>query len=137
MSTLWFARRASFVLSIEVSAAWYQWTSDRLRMQNLTNVEVRLRPEEEMYTAAATPADGLFDLVLIDGDWRARCVEPALRALGAGGYLYIDNTDVDGRDAVRILRSTLPALELSYYTDFTPGAAFPTTGVSAHIQGVR
>jgi predicted O-methyltransferase YrrM len=78
--------------------------------------------------------DGLFDFALIDGNWRAQCVEPAIRAMSAGRLLYIDNVDGPGRDAAQLMRNTLPGVEVRHYTDLVPGVGAPTTGMSVHIR---
>ncbi len=134
MSTLWFAERVSFVLSIEANRDWYEWVCKQLESRGLTNVEVRLRQEPDAYAAAAKPEDGLFDFVLIDGDWRARCVEPSLSALCAEGFLFIDNIDAPGRDAAQVLHRMRPGVKVRYYTDLAPGVGAPTTGMFAHIR---
>lgn len=133
-STVWFAKRVSFVLSIEANHDWYEWVCRQLESQGLTNVEVRLRQEHNAYSAAVNRDDGLFDLALIDGDWRASCVEPSLGALRAAGLLYIDNIDTGGREAAQVLQRTVPSAEIRYYTDLAPGLAAPTRGMSAHIR---
>lgn len=134
MSTLWLAKRALFVLSIESNRDWYQWVCMQLKSRAITNVEVRLRQDPDSYAAAVHPQDGLFELVLIDGDWRARCVEPSLRAMSSEGLLYIDNIDAGGRDAAQQLLSAAPGVEVRYYTDLAPGVGAPTTGMLARIR---
>jgi len=126
MSTIWFAERVSFVLSIESDPGWSEWVLAQLHQRRLTNVAVRI--------GGVNKTDGVFDFVFIDGIDRANCVAPALNLLRAGGYLYIDNTDADGQDAVDALRLIVPSVELSYYTDLAPGVAFPTTGALARIH---
>jgi hypothetical protein len=134
MSTLWFAKRVSFVLSIEANREWYERVCKQLTSRGFSNVEVRLRQESDAYAAAVNREDGLFDFVLIDGDWRERCIEPSLRALRADRFVYIDNIDAAGRDAAQLLHSTLPGVEVRHYTDLVPGAASATTGMSAYIH---
>lgn len=134
MSTLWFAKRVSFVLSIEANRDWYEWVRRQLSTRGITNVELRLRLEPDAYAAAVKRKDGLFDFVLIDGDWRARCVKPSLRAVCAESFLYIDNIDAGGRDAAQQFHSTVPGVAVRYYTDLAPGLGAPTTGMLAHIR---
>jgi predicted O-methyltransferase YrrM len=133
MSTVWFAEKVSFVLTIEANREWHDWVRKQLEARALANVEVRLRQEPGAYASAVTRDDGPFDFALIDGDWRSQCVEPSLRALRPGGFVYIDNVDGPGRDAAQLLRTKVPSLDFCLYTDLAPGVGAPTTGMSAHI----
>lgn len=71
--------------------------------------------------------EGLFNLVLIDGPWRDRCVDIGLRHLQVGGYLYLDNVDASTvRTAEPILLNRLPTNATTrYYIDLAPGLAAP------------
>jgi hypothetical protein len=97
-STIWLAGRAGFVHSFEDNPEWYEKITDRLRLQNVSNVTLRLREGESFYDLRDF-ADRTFDLAIVDGYCRFGCVEAVLPKLKAGGFLYLDNSDAD-KDAL-------------------------------------
>jgi hypothetical protein len=126
MSTVWFAQRSAFVLSIESNEVWYRRVAAMLVQRDLHNVDLRLRPDQLGYLAV----DGSFDLVVIDGEWRDRCVDVALTHVRDHGFLYLDNVDAAARTARATLMAGLPIESVANcYTDFAPGLAAPTTGL--------
>ena len=94
MSTLWFARRCGFLHSIENGDHWYQLVSRRLH--GTKHVRYELRPTIDQYGDVSEYADASVDLAFVDGDWRAPCVKKVVSKIRAGGYLYLDNTDLEG-----------------------------------------
>lgn len=87
-STLWWAERVREVVACEHSEDWARL----LQGQVPPNTLVLHRPLEQGY---ATTADefGLFQIVVIDGRERVRCVPSAIRSLAADGIIVWDNTD--------------------------------------------
>lgn len=93
-STLWWARRAESVLSLEENREWVA----ALSVIVPGNVDLR-------YVAAETPescVDGAtreldgsqpFDVVIIDGMWRRELITTCLRYLAPGGILVCDDAD--------------------------------------------
>jgi len=131
MSTVWFAQRSAFVLSIESNTDWYAQVTKMLTVRDLHNVDLRLRTDQKGYLAVK----GSFDLVMIDGAWRDRCVDIAMRHVRPNGFVYLDNVDAArGRAAKAMLMACLPAGSVFHsYTDFAPGLAAPTTGLLVHL----
>jgi hypothetical protein len=97
-STIWLAGRVAYVYSFEDNPEWYERITDRLRLQNVSNVTLRLRKGEGFYDLRDF-ADRVFDLAIVDGYCRFGCVEAVLPKLKAGGFLYLDNSDAD-KDAL-------------------------------------
>jgi hypothetical protein len=106
-STVWLARRAGKVMSIEHDAAW----ADRVRARLIGcgNVELRVVPatlvgriastkrgfagqyfDDYVAALAATPGD--FDLIVIDGRAREACLAAASAKLAPGGAIIFDDT---------------------------------------------
>ena len=105
-STLWLARRATRVVSVESDPLWFERVRGALAERGIVNVDQRLFVEPDRYAAAGDPPAASFDFVLIDGAWRDRCVAQALRLARPEGCIYLDNSDVpdpDHRAAVREL----------------------------------
>src|SRR5262245_38958640 len=72
-STLFFARRARSVFSIEDNRTWYELVSNRVRQKSLANVTLRLCPfdfknpagfEQSAYLHAIP--DRKFDIIVVD-----------------------------------------------------------------------
>ncbi len=93
-STLWWAERAAAVRSVEHDADWVELLRPRLpghaRLQHAAL-------EGEAYVGAAAAvakAEGEgFDVVVIDGRERNRCVPAALASLREGGVVVWDNAE--------------------------------------------
>jgi hypothetical protein len=89
MSSLWFAERCGYLLSVESDEGWYAAMRPRLEGKA---VDYRLLRDKEAYCGVECD-DGSFDLVLIDGLWRDEAALTALRKVRPGGYVYLDNSD--------------------------------------------
>lgn len=90
-STGWFADRAGFVLSHEHDAKWFNEVDGIIG--NRPNVVRTLHDDVESYIGVEPEYHEPFDLILVDGWHRDRCVESALPLLARGGILYLDNSD--------------------------------------------
>lgn len=109
-STIWLARRAGFVKSIEHDPDWYNLVKQRI--QPLSNVEIVLREPEVVkpgvkYTSAKEGFEGLsfrnyvcevkndsypYDLIIIDGRARNDCLDVAKLHLADKGIILFDNS---------------------------------------------
>jgi len=103
-STLFFARRASTVLSVEDNVSWFEWVTRRLEQKGLTNAHLRLCPfdfknpvrfEDSDYLRAMP--EELFDIIVIDGseEWthvRPICFELAQTRVNPGGIIVVDDS---------------------------------------------
>ena len=128
-STVWLSRRSGSVVSIEDCRPWYDKVSLLLGKLKLNNVDYRFLAGEAYYSAASF-ADESFDLIIVDGSYRSKCLENAYSKLKAGGYIYLDNSDTDMesstgdmRVAERILLglSEVWSSPVEFYTGFSPG----------------
>jgi predicted O-methyltransferase YrrM len=135
MSTLWFAKRASFVFSVESNPEWYERVNAVLVRKRLGNVRLELRSGScTQYVDVAGLEDASFDLALIDGDCRDKCVEPCLQKIKPGGYIYLDNTDQPGdRQIAEAQLLASPLASRRYYNDFAPGLVAITQGLLVRV----
>ena len=92
-STIWLARRAKFVISMEDNEEWAGVTQKRLSDLGMTNARV-IFAQNEHYFQIPEVVDKV-DLVIVDGSYRWKCVEHAYDRLSAGGAIYLDNADAD------------------------------------------
>lgn len=100
-STLWFALRAGDVLSFEDNEYWADHTRQRLRDAGLGNVDLRVRPVEELPDAVAALPEAAFDLVVMDflespEVSRVDALGPAMTKVRPGGHLLLDDSDRPG-----------------------------------------
>ena len=108
-STIWLARRAKSVISIEHDLPWYEVVSDRL--VPFSNAKLRLIEADaepvagyvseksgwagrsfQRYASAIDEESGQFDLIIIDGRARAVCLAHAVKRLAPGGMILFDNS---------------------------------------------
>lgn len=98
-STLWLRKRAGQVISVEHDESFLPVMAPLLA-DAPGHGELRYRPldaerpgaEGDRYVGAIAELDGTFDLVVVDGRERVRCVEAALPHLAAGGMVLLDDS---------------------------------------------
>jgi predicted O-methyltransferase YrrM len=136
-STIWYARCAHSVVSVEDSLEWFDKISRQLLTLGIDNVDYRFRPGDAYIDTASFAAEQ-FDLIVVDGSHRTRCIDKIYFALKAGGYLYLDDSDKDMTLGSGDLRSAeAKLLDLAerwhsspeYYTGYAPGKLFPQQGM--------
>lgn len=106
-STLWLARRAAQVVSVEHDPHWYELV--RAHTATPGHVDLRLVPAAasgsiasaksgfagqyfDAYVAAIRDAGGPFDVIVIDGRAREACLTEAAAHLAPGGIILMDDT---------------------------------------------
>ncbi len=97
-STIWFARRAGQVLSLEDNEFWVEWTRRRLGEAGARNVELRQVPIERLLAEIEGLPDDRFDLVVVDflespEVDRVGAVRRARTKVRPGGRLLLDDSD--------------------------------------------
>lgn len=110
-STVWLAKRAASVISIDHDAPWVEFSAPRLA--ELGNATVELAPADTLpdadlrylsgkpgykgvtfrhYVEAIDRHEGRFDLIVIDGRARTACLAAAIGRLAPGGMIVFDNS---------------------------------------------
>jgi len=148
-STLWLAKRAASVTSIEHDADWYPIVAERTA--GLDNVDLRLITTDQIpaqdpvylslkegqvghsfqaYAEAIDATDDKFDLIVIDGRVRAACLRHARPHLAAGGLIVFDNSRRDRYD--QAIKSS--GMKESAHSGLTPSLPYPdkTTLLQEH-----
>lgn len=121
MSTLWFSERAAEVVSVESNPQWAQRINATLEGRGKPPVVLVENPEA--YAGFINSCAGLFDILLVDGIVRRRCVEQGIPHLKKGGLLVLDNSDVN-KDLVPTALATGP-FEVARYSGYAPGSLHP------------
>ena len=122
-STIWLARHAASVTSVEHHAEWHRrLTKEVARFQN---IELHHRElDGDAYIGAIDDADGPFDLIVVDGRRRTECLARAIPHLAPGGIILLDDS---GRGRYRSAIENCELKERRYfgrsycvpYPDFT------------------
>lgn len=99
-STLWLARRAHRLTSVEHDPGWHAAVSRQLGENRISNVDYLFREQDAeedfardsgyVSVARALPEESV-DFVLVDGIYRADCANAVLDRLAPGGLLILDD----------------------------------------------
>lgn len=130
-STRWYAERAGRVVSIEHNSEWFA----QVRATLPGNVSLRHAQTREDYLLFPEEP---YDLVMIDGRWRNRCVAAALPFVAPGGILYLDNSDrPQYADGVRLIEAYAQEHggEVRRFVDFAPSQLFVQEGAMLILPG--
>jgi predicted O-methyltransferase YrrM len=102
-STVWFARHAAQVRSVEASPEWFDAVQPKLDRAHLDNARVTLASRDlgedspahrDAYVNAYPElAPGSLDWVFVDGEYRDECAMRAIDLLKCGGLLILDNAN--------------------------------------------
>jgi hypothetical protein len=135
-STVWLARRVRSVRSTESDWGWYQRIQEALgRPSNVDYRYVDMSQKPHEYWTISAEDERSFDLAIVDGLYRDECIQSALRAVRAGGYIYLDNIDTAGQTAFSVLQRTIVRRggTVEILTGFPPSQPSVTTGALAHL----
>lgn len=88
-SSLFWAKKARSVISIESDKEWYI----SLKSQINSNQKLVLLEEEQEYVNSIFKDQKKYDVIVIDGVHRLSCAEVAVQCLAPGGLIILDNSD--------------------------------------------
>ena len=103
-STLFFARRAKSVVSVEDNAQWYEIVARQIARDGFKNADLRHVPVAFTTEEAFQKSDYLnavrestFDVIIVDGmDWtknvRPMCFKAAETQIAPGGVIVVDDS---------------------------------------------
>jgi SAM-dependent methyltransferase len=141
MSTLWYARHAKEVCSVEDYRPWYAKVQTLLEKGGYSNVVYRFADNPDYYVEFMQGDKEGFDLIMVDGSHRSRCIAQSADLLRRGGVLYLDDSDKDTakggdmRKAEGLLRDI--ALKkgalIREFTDFSPTQFFAKQGIAMEL----
>lgn len=86
-STLFWARRAAKVVTVENDQSWFEACQETLA----PNVEMHLLQGEDYVRCVANGAP--HDVIVIDGRWRYDCAMYCGEFLADGGFIILDNSE--------------------------------------------
>ena len=93
-SSLWWARRAERVVTLEGDAQWYE----KIRSKMPSNVSLHLVSSDDAERCVRDVNEKLkdhakFDIIVIDGLYRTELIETARRKLADDGAIIVDNAE--------------------------------------------
>lgn len=103
-STVWFAQRVGFLISVEHNLRWYRKVKSWLEQRKIDNCDyifapTTFTPDEHLHQQGTTYvsvvdrlADDSLDFALVDGVYRGACVDRLLAKIRPGGLLIIDDS---------------------------------------------
>jgi precorrin-6B methylase 2 len=139
-STLWLAKRAGSVISVEHDVEW----AETVRGMLPKNCDLRAVPPIPATSAAAVTSSkdgfagldftayveeidkvqGDFDLIVVDGRAREACFAKAVNRVAPGGRILFDN--VDRKRYVEAISASAVPLDVTWTRGLTPSLPYPT-----------
>jgi hypothetical protein len=87
-STRYWCRRGARVTAVEHSREWF----DELEA-SVESAELLYRPDRDSYVSALRESGASFDVIVVDGVWRERCVDEAIARAAPHTIIILDNSD--------------------------------------------
>lgn len=88
-SSLFWANRARSVCSVEDNLEWFEVVSKEKRENQI----IIHRANEIGYVKSLPEQGKMFEIIVIDGNWRKQCVIEAIDCLKDDGMIVLDNSD--------------------------------------------
>ena len=93
-STVWFAARVQYLVSVEDNPEWYQTVTGKLKDLNLDNTDYHLLAEQDSYVGIVSKfQNNSLDFALVDGSHRDRCAVSVVEKIKFGGVVIVDNVN--------------------------------------------
>ncbi|MHB8173612.1 MAG: O-methyltransferase [Nitrospirota bacterium] len=142
MSTIWFARHAKRVYSVEDNVEWYKKVTGLIVGCGIDNVHYRFAEGKDYYSFMSDQTER-FDLIMVDGSNRSDCIRNVMHLLKPGAMIYLDNSDKHSSPSggdTRIAEDMLLNLskdcngDMQYFTDFAPAQFFVQEGLMIRLK---
>lgn len=88
-SSIFWARKAKNVISIENDQEWYL----KIKSKQELNQKISFYENENDYINSLLKTQQKYDLIIVDGDFRLACAKVAVAGLVKGGFIILDNSD--------------------------------------------
>ena len=92
-STIWFTQKSVCLVSIEHDHVYYERVNQAIQGINDNNSTTLQLVPRPYYTICDAYPDNCFDLILIDGRDRSRCLLQSRRLVKPGGVIILDNAE--------------------------------------------
>lgn len=88
-STLFWSSVSKSVSSVEHDKEWYE----SRRSLKRKNMKIKLIQDKKNYCESVLKEQTMFDVIIVDGEFRDQCAYYALKKLKPNGMIILDNTD--------------------------------------------
>ena len=110
-STKWYASRVKQITAVEHEQAWVAIVEPDLP----ANASIRFRELGEAYVQAIGETGKQYQIIVVDGRKRVKCVEFSHSYLADDGVLILDNSDREYYDAAKDFMENLGFRRLDFY----------------------
>ena len=138
MSTIWYAKKAGEVYSVDDYRPWFLKIQKKIIERNINNISYHFSETKDDYINFRASDELGFDLIMVDGSHRSECLAQSLKLIRAGGIVYLDNSDKDSTERGGDMRQAETTLlqfardsgaKIFYFTDFAPTQLFVQQGL--------
>ena len=91
-STIWYAKRVQSIDAVEHHFQWYSYVNSK-KASNMTLTHVELDYDGN-YARAIHLSGKQYDIAIVDGRDRNKCMQEACKALKSSGVIVLDNSDI-------------------------------------------
>jgi hypothetical protein len=107
-SSYWYTWRGAIVDGVDSHIDWVRSCPVAMFTTN-----------KKTYIESVNCLDTMYDIIVIDGDWRDECTEYALSSLKSGGYLIIDNYKQPSADLEHwpLTEKLIEGMEITIYKE--------------------
>lgn len=88
-SSLFWASRAMTVTTVESDEKWHA----HIASKRPPNLKLYLEPEKDKYVSSIGRDGAMYDVIVIDGQWRNACADRCADHLADRGMIIFDNSD--------------------------------------------
>jgi hypothetical protein len=110
-STLFWAKRAKLLMSVENDEKWFKYVSRKLVRNK--RAKVLLAQTKRSYVNAINVAGEKIDVIVIDGEYRDDCAKQAVKKINRGGFIILDNSDWFPETAKYLRQQNLIEIDMS------------------------
>jgi hypothetical protein len=107
-STLWWAKKAKSVFSVEDDPLWFARVKNKI---NTDNIFYDIKAEKHLYLANLNKR---YDITIIDGKYRPECADHYLNFIDGGFMLIFDNSDWYP-EVIDKIRQSLKWVEIDFH----------------------
>lgn len=88
-STVYLKDKCKYLISIEHDQEWYK----KISAQFLPVGDYALAHAKRPYNTLIEKGETIFDIIIVDGRDRVKCIESSIPKLKSGGWLILDNSE--------------------------------------------
>jgi len=92
-STIYWASRCKNLVTVEHDETWFAVVKEKIEKYNNSKLLFVSPASAEKYSSSILRFDTKFDIIVVDGEFREKCTQRAIKKLKSGGMIILDNSD--------------------------------------------